>query len=114
MRTYRKDRIESVEVVFDFTAYLAGIDDTIVVYTSLADPGIVIDGSKQVGGQVILTVGGGEYDVAYLIGVSIISSEGTVKALKARMIVRGLHVPQSIDDPLILVDGVTGPVFGDT
>ena len=114
MRTYRKDRLDSRELVFDFTEYLAQIDDTIVVYTVLADLGVAVEKSILVDGKVYVTVGGGEYNTAYLIGVSALTSGETQHTIKARLIVQGVEVPTALDDPLILVDALTGPLFGDS
>jgi hypothetical protein len=73
-----KDPDATLDYTFDWTAWLAGITDSIVSFQFIIDPGIVLVSSSFLGALVTAIISGGTDGGAYNVTCRITTAAGRI------------------------------------
>ena len=85
--TIEKVSTSRLDYSFDFTEWLAAIDDTIISYVLTAETGITIDTDMRLGGIVTAFISGGAVGRSYLITCKITTADGRIDSRSIKIIV---------------------------
>ena len=72
---------------FDFTEWLAAVDDTIISYVLTAETGVTIDTDMLIGGIITAFISGGTVGRSYLITCEITTADGRIDSRSIKIMV---------------------------